>query len=106
MHLWTNFVSNWFLSVLGGWGNTRNLVRKNTVELANVEQFNLISEVNPVLVVVEVTSDGNIRVYTHFKNDRPLIEVKDPNPIADINTVSFSAYYRDVDFYYGCSADK
>lgn len=89
--------------MIGGWGNTRSLIRKNGATLGKVNEFNVLDENKPVRVVVEQTKDGVLRIYTDYNKSRPLLEVKDEQPIADINTISFTAYYRDLDFYYGCA---
>lgn len=93
----------WFFTVIGGWGNSRTLIRKKGVVLAKVDEFNVLDENKPIKVVVEMTTDGWLRVWTDYNKSRPLLEVKDSKPINDISTLSFSAYYRDLDFYYGCS---
>lgn len=90
--------------MIGGWGNTRSLIRKNGLTLAKVNEYNVLDENKPVRVIVEQTKDGVLRIYTDFNKSRPLLEIKDEQPITDINTISFTAYYRDLDFYYGCVA--
>jgi len=88
--------------VIGGWGNSRNLIRKNNQVLAKVKEFNILSETRPVKIIVEVTKAGAIRVFTDHNKSKPLLEVQDDQPIKEINYVSFSAYYRDLDIFYNC----
>lgn len=49
-------------------------------------------------------SDGQIRIFTEYNKYKPFLEVTDSKPITDLNLISFSAYYRDLDYYYNCSA--
>lgn len=88
--------------MIGGWGNTRTLIRKNGITLAKVNEFNILDEQKPVRVIVEMTRDGVLRIYTDFNKSRPLLEVKDDAPLLNVNTVSFAGYYRDLDIWYGC----
>jgi len=89
--------------LIGGWGNSRALIRKNGVVLAKVDEFNVLDENKPVKVVVELTSSGSLRLWTDYNKSVPLLEVTDPKPITGLSALSFSAYYRELDFYYGCS---
>lgn len=89
--------------MIGGWGNTRALIRKNGVVLAKVDEFNVLDENKVVKIVVELTSAGILRLWTDYNKSVPLLEVTDPKPLTDVSAVSFSAYYRELDFYYGCS---
>jgi len=88
--------------IIGGWGNSRNLIRKNNQVLAKVKEFNILSDTRPVKIIVEVTKAGVIRVFTDHNKSKPLLEVQDDQPIKEINFVSFSAYYRDLDIFYNC----
>lgn len=90
-------------TVIGGWGNTRALIRKNGVVLAKINEFNVLDENKPIKVIVELTATGVLRLWTDYNKSRPLLQVTDPKPITDVSTLSFSAYYRELDFYYGCS---
>lgn len=97
------FASFFSHAVIGGWGNTRALIRKNGVVLAKVDEFNVLDENKPIKVIVELTTTGSLRMWTDYNKSRPLLQANDPKPITDIAAVSFSAYYRELDFYYGCS---
>lgn len=90
-------------TVIGGWGNTRALIRKNGVVLAKINEFNVLDENKPIKVIVELTATGVLRLWTDYNKSRPLLQVTDPKPITDVTTLSFSAYYRELDFYYACS---
>lgn len=93
-----------FVSVLGGWGDSKHLIRKNGDVVAKINEFNILSEFKPIKVIVEITQEGALRVFTDANKSNPLLEFKDKEPIENLNTLSFTAYYRDLDFYYGCSA--
>lgn len=93
-----------FYIVLGGWGDSKHLIRKNGDVVAKVNEFNVLNEFQPIKVIVEMTQSGDLRVFTDANKFMPLLEYKDSQPINNLNTFSFTAYYRDLDFYYGCSA--
>lgn len=88
--------------MIGGWGNSRALIRKNNLVLAKVDEYNVLDENKPIKVVVELTSTGILRLWTDYNKSVPLLQVTDPKPIAGLSAVAFSAYYRELDFYYGC----
>lgn len=90
-------------AVIGGWGNSRALIRKNGIVLAKADEYNVLDEKKPIKIIVELTSTGTLRLWTDSNKSRPLLEVIDPKPITTVSAVSFSAYYRELDFYYGCS---
>ncbi|XP_031620433.1 uncharacterized protein LOC116338976 [Contarinia nasturtii] len=90
--------------VIGGWSDSKHLIRKNGDVVAKVNEFNVLNELKPIKVVVELTTDGVMRVWTEANKWKPLLEFKDTKPIDDLSTLSFKAYYRDLDFYYGCTA--
>lgn len=90
--------------VLGGWGDTKHLIRKNGDVVTKVNEFNVLNEFKPIKVVVELTQAGELRVYTDSNKSKPLLEFKDQHPIDNLSTLSFTAYYRDLDFYFGCTA--
>lgn len=90
--------------LIGGWGNSRTLIRKHGEAVAKVNEFNVLDETKPIKVVVELSKEGVLRIFTDLNKSRPLLEYTDPQPIDQLNTLSFTAYYRDLDFYYGCSA--
>lgn len=92
------------IPVIGGWGNTRTLIRKYGEVVAKQNEFNVLNEFKPIKVIVELTQRGDLRVFTDANKSRPLLEFKDVQPIANLNTLSFTAYYRDLNFYYGCTA--
>lgn len=72
--------------------------------MTKVNEFNVLNEFKPIKVIVELTELGELRVYTDSNKSKPLLEFKDQHPIDDLSTLSFTAYYRDLDFYYGCTA--
>lgn len=90
--------------VIGGWGDTKHLIRKNGEVVAKVLEFNVLNEFKPIKVIVELNKSGELRVFTDDNKSVPLLEFKDTQPIDQLNTLSFTAYYRDLDFYYGCTA--
>lgn len=92
-----------WLIVIGGWGNTRTLIRKNNQVLAKVKEYNILSDTRPVKVILEITKAGKISVFTDHNKSKPFLEVDDSSPITDINYISFSGYYRDLDYYYDCA---
>lgn len=93
-----------FSAVLGGWGDTKHLIRKNGDVVTKVNEFNVLNEFKPIKVIVELSQNGELRVFTEANKSRPLLEFKDTQPIDQLSTLSFTAYYRDLDFYYGCTA--
>lgn len=93
-----------FFIVIGGWGDSKHMIRKNGDVVAKVNEFNVLNELKPIKVIVEFTNDGVLRVWTEANKWRPLLEFTDAKPIDDLSTLSFTAYYRDLDFYYGCTA--
>lgn len=93
-----------YFPVIGGWGNTKNLIRKYGKTVAKTLEYNVLNEHKTIKVIVEATHDGIFRVYTEANKSQPLLEFKDKSPIENLNTASFTAYYRDLDFYYNCSA--
>lgn len=72
--------------------------------MAKVNEFNVLNEQQPIKVIVELKESGELLVFTDDNKSVPLLEFKDKEPIKNLNTLSFTAYYRDLDFYYGCSA--
>lgn len=72
--------------------------------MAKVNEFNVLNEFKPIKVIVELTEAGELRVFTDNNKSKPLLEFKDQKPIDNLSTLGFTAYYRDLDFYYGCSA--
>lgn len=90
------------ISVIGGWGNVRTLIRKNGHVLAKTKEYNILSDTRPVKIILEVTKTGVIRIFTDHNKSKPFLEVQDDSPITDINFISFSGYYRDLDFFYNC----
>lgn len=97
------FKSSKSISVIGGWGNVRTLIRKNGQVLAKAKEFNILSATRPVKIILEVTKTGVIRIFTDHNKSKPFLEVQDDSPLTDINFISFSGYYRDLDFFYSCS---
>lgn len=89
--------------MIGGWGNTKNLIRKYGKTVAKTLEYNVLNERKTIKVIVEATNDGIFRVYTEENKSQPLLEFKDESPIDNLTTASFTAYYRDLDFYYNCS---
>lgn len=90
--------------VLGGWGDTKHLIRKNGDVVAKIHEYNVLNESQPIKVIVELNQSGELRVFTDANKFTPLLYYKDPQPINNLSTLSFTAYFRDIDFYYGCSA--
>lgn len=88
--------------MIGGWGNTRTVIRKNNQVLAKLKEYNILNESRPVKIVLEITNAGHIRIFTEYNKSKPFLEVQDANPITDINYISFSGYYRELDYYYDC----
>lgn len=72
--------------------------------MAKVNEFNVLNEFKPIKVIIELTETGVLRIFTESNKSRPLLEFKDSKPIDNLSTISFTAYYRDLDFYYGCTA--
>lgn len=93
-----------FFAVLGGWGNTKNLIRKHGEVVAKINEFNVLNEFKTIKVIVQLAKDGDFRVYTDSNKSKPLLEFKDKAPIKNLSAFAFTAYYRDLDFYYGCAA--
>lgn len=92
--------------MIGGWGNTRTLIRKHGDVVAKVNEFNVLDEFKPIKVIVELENkkdDKVLRIFTDLNKSRPLLEFTDSSPIDQLNTLSFTAYYRDLEFYYNCS---
>lgn len=90
--------------MIGGWGNSKNLIRKNGEVVAKTNEYNVLSEFKTIKVIVQLSKNGDFRVYTDGNKSRPLLEFKDNSPIKNLAALSFTAYYRDLDFYYGCTA--
>lgn len=93
-----------FVSVIGGWGNSKNLIRKHGEVVAKTNEYNVLSEFKTIKVIVQLSKNGDFRVYTDGNKSKPLLEFKDNAPIKNLSAFSFTAYYRDLDFYYGCTA--
>lgn len=91
-------------TVIGGWGDTKHLIRKHGDVVAKVNEFNVLNEFKPIKVIVELSENGELRVFTDTNKSRPLLEFKDTQPIDQLSTLSFTGYYRDLEFYYGCTA--
>jgi len=94
--------NNGYEILLGGWGNLKTLIRKNGEVIAETEEYNVLNEFKPIKVLIEMTRDGEIRVLTEYNTHQPLLQVKDANPLTDLNTLSFTAYFRDIKFWYDC----
>lgn len=90
--------------VLGGWGDTKHLIRKNGDAVVKVHEYNVLNEFQPIKVIVELNNNGELKVFTDANKFTPLLYYKDPQPIKNLSTISFTAYFRDIDFYYACSS--
>lgn len=117
--------------MIGGWGNTRILIRrkKSNDVLTEMEVVNPINNDRPTKIVIEITnselnrnkvitslmlllinwliylliiSEGHIRLYTEANVGFPLASAYDPKPIA-VKYLSFAAWDNaEVYFYYKC----
>lgn len=123
-----NFFYLNFVLVLGGWGNTRAVVRKRieNYALKDLTLSSVISAVRPLKVIIEMSQgnellrnmvvrvfywknslfiDGHINVFTD-DNPEPLIRAYDPLPLP-IKYVSFASHHSaSVEFLYNCVSDK
>lgn len=66
--------------------------------VAIVYEQNLLSPLKPVKIIIEVTADGVIQLFSSFNPYVPLISWKDPNPLK-INFIGFAAGGR-VEYFY------
>ncbi|KAJ6636134.1 hypothetical protein Bhyg_14721 [Pseudolycoriella hygida] len=77
-------------------------VKKNGQILKEIfEQFVLV-EYRFVKIVVEVTDDGRIRIFTDYNKSKPLLEFHDPNPIGNLKYVTFGNRIK-FNLYYNCT---
>lgn len=44
--------------VIGGWGNTRTVINKNGIRLAEAIEYNILNEKKPVKIIVEMSTGG------------------------------------------------
>lgn len=91
--------------LIGGLSNNRVEIRKriNGVSLVNVRVPNVLSEWSKKKFVIEISSKGEIKLYSEVNPYRPLAAAFDPTPIA-VNFISFkNGHSENLQFYYGNS---
>lgn len=90
---------------LGGDGNSLTKITKqiNGDVVAKVYEQNILSEKKPVKVVLEVLTDGTIKIWTSHNPYAPLLEWKDPQPVP-VKYLSFSSKTR-IQFFYNVDED-
>lgn len=89
--------------LIGGLNNTRVEIRKriNGISMMDVRVPNVLSEEGQKKFVIEITTQGEIKLYSEDNPYRPLAVAFDPNPI-DINYISFKNHNSEkLQFYYG-----
>lgn len=113
--------------MIGGWGNTRLIIRKKKFGNVLNEAFesNVINSVKPTKILIEIANSkydffafnkkkkyflkiqnflgGAIRLYSENLKSRPLIETFESNPLP-IQYVSFASFENSENqFFYNCS---
>lgn len=86
-----------FQTDIGKGGNSWSRIMKNGVELTRVYEQNLLNVWKPMKLVIEITSDGLIKVFTSHNPWVPLMKAMSA-PI-DVKYISFSTRSR-MQFFY------
>lgn len=89
--------------VLGGWGNTRVVIRKriNGAVLADYFIPDLLSEHRRKKFVLEITTLGEIKLYSEDDFYHPLVSTIDPMPI-HVEYISIKNINKEhIEFFYG-----
>lgn len=88
---------------IGALGNTQHqLTRKINGKLfAQTRESRVLSGYTPTKFVIEITSDGHIRVFSSKSPYAPLLEAYDPSPVP-VKYINFASgchvhFYHDVD---------
>lgn len=92
-----------FITDLGWGGNSWSRILKNGVELVRTYEQNILNLWKPTKVVVEVTTDGLIKVFTSHNPWVPLMKAMS-SPI-DVKYVSFASPSR-VQYFYDVNEEK
>jgi len=84
-------------------GNEAFFIRrqKSNQELIKVYLDNTINAERPTKIIIEVTNDGHVRLYTEANKQYPAVAVFDEKPL-HVNYISFAAYQVKNDFFYNC----
>lgn len=87
--------------MIGNEGNVLTTVTRNIngIELGRVYVQGILSALHPTKLVIEVTVDGTIQVYTSNNPFLPLISVKDVLKPIQVNYISFASPERSLFFY-------
>lgn len=87
--------------MIGNEGNVLTTVTRNIngIELGRVYVQGILSALNPTKLLIEITVDGTIQVYTSNNPFLPLITVKDVLKPIPINYISFASPARALFFY-------
>lgn len=94
---------NAFEFVIGGLSNTRVEIRKriNGISIVDVRVPNVLSEWGKKKFVIEISKNGEIKLYSQDNPYRPLAVAFDPNPFA-IEYISFKNHnFEKLQFFYG-----
>lgn len=89
--------------VIGDLSNSRIVIRKRIrgVVLGDIRRPNILSKLQKIKFVLEVSTTGEIKLYHHENPYRPLVQAFDPNPVL-IKYISFKNYKNEkLDFFYG-----
>lgn len=89
--------------VIGGLNNTRVEIRKriNGATLVDAQVKNVLNPLRKIKFVLEVSRDGDLKVYSEDSPYRPLVKTYDPNPVP-FQFISFKNSNKEkLHFYYG-----
>lgn len=71
--------------------------------LARVYEQNILSVKNPIKIVIEITSDGTVKIWTSRNQYAPLLEWKDPSP-TPVKYISFGSKTQ-VQYFYNVNEE-
>lgn len=90
-------------AVIGGWDNTRTILRKriNGVVLDDVFWPNLLSEHKRSKFIIEISTIGDIKLYAEEDLYHPIVHAFDGNPLA-VQYMSIKNYKKEhIELFYG-----
>ncbi|KAJ6636133.1 hypothetical protein Bhyg_14720 [Pseudolycoriella hygida] len=88
--------------VIGRSNNQYVTFYRNGQILKEVLEPSLITKDRLVRFILEITKDGQIRIFTDLNKVKPLLEVRDSNPITNLEYIAFGSEEVSITYYYNC----
>lgn len=97
-------VDNVYEFVVGGWGDTKAVIRRRRGRDVLQEELvaNSISKAQPTKFVISINKAGFVVVYNDITSYKPVVWANDPDPLK-LKFISFASNASEViDYYYDC----